>query len=385
MSAKVVIIGGSYAGVAVLTSLLSQLPDAAVDITLIESRSHFFNKVAAVRTVSEGQSHKVWIPYTNLLSGRANSRVVHASVREVMRDRVVLVDGKEVAFDYAVVATGSRIAVPGGEFEDRDQGVESINAVADAVKAAKSVVIVGGGAVGIEITGEIATDHPGVHVTLIHSGAELLSAVGIASAWTRSSALSNLRGHKNVTVMLGESVLPAPGATAPNLLPGGKYYHAGKLELVTNKGTKVESDVQFVATGIQRPNSEIVKALGADVVDAKGFIRVRKTGQLLDHAHIFALGDVADLDDAKFAYVSGFEAPVIAGNIVTLIKNSSATKLKDYARSINMLALAIGRKGGVTQLPFYVMGNWFTKAVKSADLLQKKSWDLLKAEMPKNV
>lgn len=37
------------------------------------------------------------------------------------------------------------------------------------MKAAKRVVIIGGGAVGVEIAGEVATDYPDKEVTIIHA------------------------------------------------------------------------------------------------------------------------------------------------------------------------------------------------------------------------
>ena len=47
---------------------------------------------------------------------------------------------------------------------------------AEELKAADSVLIIGGGPVGLELAGEIATDMPSKKVTLVHSGQNILES-----------------------------------------------------------------------------------------------------------------------------------------------------------------------------------------------------------------
>jgi NADH dehydrogenase FAD-containing subunit len=63
-------------------------------------------------------------------------------------------------------------------------GLQSLN---ERVKGAKRVLIVGGGSLGVELAGEILTDHPTVKVTLVQSQDTLLPDMppkaGAAALW----------------------------------------------------------------------------------------------------------------------------------------------------------------------------------------------------------
>ena len=70
------------------------------------------------------------------------------------------------------------------------------------------MVIIGGGAVGVELAGEIREKYSFKKVTLVHSHDELLSAVDANSIGNRkfaANALAILRGQ-DVEVLLGERV-----------------------------------------------------------------------------------------------------------------------------------------------------------------------------------
>ncbi|KAJ3213929.1 hypothetical protein HDU67_002293 [Dinochytrium kinnereticum] len=363
------------------TELDKALGDTA-DITLIEEKEAFYNSIASIRSVVEpGYSDKLWVPYTNLFLKNKRSKVVQAKGVEVDAERksVKLSNGEEVEYDYLVVATGTRLPPPGKTDKlTKAEAKADAEAIVNAVKAASAVAIIGGGVVGIELAGEIATDYPNVQVTLIHSGPELLHNTKVASPKLRKTLLDTLKSFKNVQVILGERV-----AGGPDILPGGVGFHLGKHTIKTEKGTEVVSDVQLMATGRQIPNSDLVKGLGA--VDEKGFIKVKPTGQLLEHPNIFSLGDVATLDDHKVAFIIGMsQAPLVSKNIISLIKTPTAT-LKDYTpisswSTAAPLVISVGRNAGATQLPMFgVFGSFLTRNIKSGDLFVAKPWAMLNA------
>ena len=79
--------------------------------------------------------------------------------------------------------------------------------------------------------------------------------------------------------------------------------------------------MQFSCIGSDKPNTESIKISSA--LDARGFIKVKPTGQLITNDNIFSLGDVSDLEDLKLGYLAAnFQAPLIAQNIATLISKS---------------------------------------------------------------
>ena len=76
------------------------------------------------------------------------------------------------------------------------------------VKQSNSVVIVGGGAVGIELAGEIRDSYPSKRITLVHSKPELISGLSDPVITNRKfvgNALAILEAM-NVEVMLEERV-----------------------------------------------------------------------------------------------------------------------------------------------------------------------------------
>ena len=72
----------------------------------------------------------------------------------------------------------------------------------DKIKSSSSVLIIGGGRMGVELAGEIAADYPEKNVTLIHDGPRLLEYIGPKAS---NKALKWLKS-KRVEVLLEQSV-----------------------------------------------------------------------------------------------------------------------------------------------------------------------------------
>jgi NADH dehydrogenase FAD-containing subunit len=270
-------------------------------------------------------------------------------------------------------------------------GIKEATEIQEAISKASSVAIVGGGSVGIEVAGEIATDHPNIKVTLIHGASELLNNSPYITPKTKQMALEALK-KRNVEVVLNARVKKD---SEGHLLPGGKPVHLSSHILTTEDNQQITSDVQILAIGIAKPNSDLAASLASDLLDEKGYIKVKKTGQLHNFQHMFALGDVSDLDDVKMAAIAFMgQAPKIASNITTLIKTkkTGATvepKLVEYAPvtpSMGAMMVTIGRAGGVAQLPFVgTFGDWVTRTLKSQTMFVDSQWKVLNvgAQYPK--
>ncbi|KAI8621740.1 hypothetical protein BC830DRAFT_1224398 [Chytriomyces sp. MP71] len=374
----IVVIGGSFAGVGVIKLLDSTLKDKA-NIVLIEERDSFYQNLAALRSITEPNlAQSVWIPYTHLFQFNKTSRVVQARAVKLTPTAIELSTGESIPFDYAVVATGSNVPSPGKSTQtEKTKGVHEAQQILEALKVAKSVAIVGGGVVGVELAGEIKTDYPGVKVTLLHASASILNRAH-ASATALKMASKQLAGL-GVEVRVGERVVKGQDG---NILPGGVGYNLSPITLRTEKGLEVQSDVQFVVTGITGPNSDlVVRGLGAEAVDSNGYVLVGETGQLKGHNNLFALGDVSTLDNAKLAWFAGQQAGIVGANLTLLVEGSGAT-LKGYKPSTPgaFLAISIGRNGGVLQTPIGTFGPWLPKTLKSKDLGVPKYWGLLNLE-----
>ncbi|KAJ3029340.1 UNVERIFIED_CONTAM: hypothetical protein HDU68_012495 [Siphonaria sp. JEL0065] len=365
----IAIVGGSYAGTELAKKIDSLLKTKA-NIVLIEEREALYANTAALRSLTEpGFAEHVWVPYTSLLQNNPQSKVVQARAVEVSEKEVKLSNGESVAFDYLVFATGSNVPSPGKTQKlTKAEGVKEANEIYEALKSASSIVIVGGGTVGVELAGEIATDLPGKKVTLIHGGATLLNRDKPTPSTVKQ--VNQQLAKLNVDVKLNQRIVSDSGEP---ILPGGNL-HIGKLSLKTSSGESIESDVQFLATGIVKPNSELAKSLG-DVLDSTGYIQTEKTGQVKGFKNIFAVGDVSTLDTLKLAYAAGLHAVLVSANIAALIQNPSAA-LKQYTPVVagGLIVASIGRNGGVLQSPLGTFGAWTTKNIKSKHLFLPKKW-----------
>ncbi|CAG8677153.1 4507_t:CDS:2 [Cetraspora pellucida] len=175
---NIVIIGGGYGGITVATKLESALHKTH-QIILIERKTYFYHSIGGLRAVVEdGFEHKIIIPYNNLF--KHGGKVVHATV-DAIHEKEVTVNtetelGTQIPFEFLIIATGSNYPKPGKLIADnKEEGVVDLVTQRNAVKHAKKILIIGGGPVGIELAGEIASVYRNKEITLIHSENHLLN------------------------------------------------------------------------------------------------------------------------------------------------------------------------------------------------------------------
>lgn len=84
-------------------------------------------------------------------------------------------------------------------------------------------------------------------------------------------------------------------------------------------------------------------------------IRVNEKLQVADNAYpnIFAAGDVADTGDLKMAYKASLHGPIIAKNIVSLIKGQNPVSVYRPSTGSEMMTLPLGKNGGISYLSFF--------------------------------
>jgi apoptosis-inducing factor 2 len=103
------------------------------------------------------------------------------------------------------------------------------------------------------------------------------------------------------------------------------------------------------------PRGEIIKTLSPALFNPSTHsIRVNEKLQLADNAYpnIFAAGDVADTVDLKMAYKARLHAPIIAKNILSLIKGVTPTAVYQPPGKESMV-LPMGKNGGLGYLAFF--------------------------------
>lgn len=207
----IVVVGAAFAGYFCTKLMASSLPrDGRYRIIVIEPNSHFnFTWVLPRFCVVEGHEHKAFIPYTPDFFSQAPEGVVkwvRDKVTSVERGNVLLESGEEIAYDFLVVATGSTVSygLPSRVgVHDKEGGVELLKKMQQKIKAASHVVVAGGGAAGVELATDAASQYPDKSITLVHSRGAVMHRFG---SELRTAALDALK-ELGVTVILEDKVV----------------------------------------------------------------------------------------------------------------------------------------------------------------------------------
>jgi len=209
---NVVVIGASFAGYFLAEQLANSLP-TGWRVIVIERNSHFhftwlFPRMSAI----PGHEHKAFVPYPlQPASAPAGSYLFRRGTVVNIKDNVVTLDnGEQIEFAYLAIATGSRPRFPVEMTSSEKQGgIDFFRARQERVKDSKSVMVVGGGPVGVEIAGDIKSQYPNKTVTLLHSRDRLANSFGIRLHDAAIKALHEL----GVIVILNERpVIPDDAA-----------------------------------------------------------------------------------------------------------------------------------------------------------------------------
>ena len=211
----------------------------------------------------------------------------HADVVEPGRVRV---DGREVEYDHLLVATGSTPAVPPVDgldeidFWSSREGT-SVDEVPD------SLIVLGGGAVGVELAQFYA--RIGAHVTIVQNGDHLLPRVDREAG----DLIAEVLRKDGVDVRLG---LTAARVSRDD----------SRLRVELADGQELEAAQLLVATG-RRPN---IEGLGLEKLD----VHLEKQGLVVDERmsagdRVWGAGDVTGV--ALFTHVGKYQARIAAVNV----------------------------------------------------------------------
>ncbi|MGP4046031.1 NAD(P)/FAD-dependent oxidoreductase [Streptomyces sp. 2A115] len=350
----VVVIGGGYAGV----RLAKRLDDVA-RVTLVDRKDVFFHRIASLRA----STHSDWtrtpfIPYDRLLG---NGRVVMGkAVRVEARERhVVLATGERLPYDVVVIATGADYPEPArftGTSEE--EAAKSFRQHQERIAAAGSVLVVGGGPAGVELSAEIRLAHPDTRVILAHAGRALLESVGSARAGRR--ALAWLESHE-VEVRLDTFVSPGNDF--------GVYRDA--------RGNTFAADVSFWTSGTT-PNTLWLRLGGhGDWLNETGHVKVDQLLRVDGRLDVFAVGDVTDVSEAKIVPAASAQGDVAAHNIRAYLQSSGKHRKEPrFHRPMRRAPFSVpfGPADGITVLPMprgetVVLGGRTTAGMKAKTLL----------------
>ncbi|PFX32455.1 apoptosis-inducing factor 2-like [Stylophora pistillata] len=363
----VVVVGGGYGGIAAAKKLKDQCK-----VTLIDARDAFHHNMGAQRSsVESGFAKKCFISYGPTF-GESFKQGKVVSIDLSMKT-VTLETGEKIAYDDLVLATGT-----GGPFPakipldtNKDKAIERYEDYTKLVKDAMKIGVVGGGAVGVEIAGDIMEDYKDkADVYLIHPRENLVNEeVNETFQSTIKAKLESL----GVTMVLGERVMNMDEVK-------GKGYQ--NVMLVTDKGRQMKVDLVIPCTGLKVNTEAYRKSLGGKM-NRLGRLNVDDFLQVKDVSDVYAIGDCNDVPEIKLAYGAETQGKYIADNL-KLKHEGKAMKPYNVNKSVFMV-LCCGRSGGAAQVwRGWVFGDWFASKIKGQSVFTPMQWKNMGQKMPED-
>ena len=298
---KVVVIGGGFAGIAVVR----QLQDSDADVTLIDRNNHhLFQPFLFQVATSILEPAEIAMPIRSLVNKMSNVRVEMREGKRVdlRRQIVVMSEGDSIPYDLLVIATGAQTSYAGHESE-WGQHALGLKTLADAIVARNrmliaferaaiesdagkqardmTVVIVGGGPTGVAIAGTVSElvqktfpadfrniDMRRARIVLAQAGPRLLPAF----SERHSSYATRTLERAGVEVRLGISVT---------------YIDAAGIKIGDER---IEAATVLWCAGVE--GVPLARALGVDV-RANGTVPVESDFSVSGHPNCFVVGDAA--------------------------------------------------------------------------------------------
>ncbi|MBB2945585.1 NADH dehydrogenase FAD-containing subunit [Actinoplanes lutulentus] len=349
MTQNVVVIGGGYGGIAVAKAL-----DDIARVTLVEPREAFVHNVAALRAVVDpAWQEKIFIPYGGLLA--------HGSIR---RDRATLVSatsvelasGDRLPADYVVLATGSSGPFP-AKIEDPSRGGADLARLRDNLLRASHVLLLGAGAVGLEMAGEITSAWPGKTVTVVDPGSDLLA--GRFPAEFRGILRDQLSAL-GVHLKLGSRLRTQPEPEAGSVRP---------FTVTTDEGEVIAADLWLPCFGGSVDTGYLDPALAA-ARQPDGRLAVTPQLNVFGQDRVYAVGDVTAVPEMKMARNAGQHAEVVAANVRARILGQGDPVA--YEPAADAIVLPLGPAGGASyEASVGVLGAADTARFKSTFYLER--------------
>ena len=275
--------------------------------------------------------------------------------KEVHIEHVETGEKERLSYDRLVLATGSspkRLPIPGSEME----GVFTVSDLSGAVAikdqvaggAVDKAVIIGGGAIGLEMA-EALADLWGIETSVVEIADQILP--GIVSPVVARMGRQKM-AENDISVYVREQVLRLEGD--------------GRVQRVVTDKRTLDADLVIMAVGVS-PNADLARDAGLEISPA-GAIVVNERMETSD-PHIYAGGDCVQIQDLITETPAYFPSGSLAnrqGRVIgTNLAGGNATfegavgtfviKLFDLAIASAGLSLERARSHGYDALSVFVV------------------------------
>ncbi|KAG9099535.1 hypothetical protein FRC06_005179 [Ceratobasidium sp. 370] len=372
---NVVIVGGGGGGIPVFKELEKQLDPVTHRLILIESRDYYFHLPAALThsnlyqrmtvSVMGNLEESALIPYDRLFTRPLLSSLYRARALSITATDVIT-DKESVPYEYLILATGSTWEGPLNLPPAKVDAIEAVLAQRTQYRSSQSVLIVGGGAVGIELAGELREALPHVKVNLVHRGRALMNDT-YPDKYRNS--LHEMLTKAGVNVILNDMIVDE----SPN----------AEGVFVTASGQSIAADLLIPTRGGKPNTSMLAEYDPTAVIGETGYVRVEPSlrVKLISGAcNVYAVGDIIDWPEQKMVYKAmTSHAPLVAKNIMQQIKQKKV-KQAAYGGTAEAIFVTFGSNNGRAYIPALwgiVAGRWMVTKAKGKDLFVTQTRKLL--------
>jgi len=329
---KLVIIGGGFAG----TQIAQKLEDDFETI-LIDSKDYFEYTPGILRTIVDPKhAQNLQSLHKNYLK---NTKIIKERVKQI-DNKDVFLNKEKIKFDYLVIATGTRY----NNFKRQNVvlATRSRELIENHKKllVSKSILIVGGGIVGVELAAEISSSYKNKKIILIHAKSRLMPRENLKS----SKYAENFLKNNNVEIIYEERIIKTDDDAC-----------------ITNKGKRICPDLVFMCTGV-KPNSEFMIPNFKEKLTDRGYIKTNEMLQLENINNIFIAGDVTNVREEKLAQNAEYHAKVIINNIKNLEKKLPLISYKSKKR---LVVISLGKNDGLLNYKKLTITGFFPAKLKS--------------------
>ncbi|ATZ48284.1 Bcalo3 [Botrytis cinerea B05.10] len=360
----ILVIGGAYGGFSVVTNVLNLIegnpqlssplsPPPLEDfkirttprITILDERDGIYHTMGSPLAHSKSEfASEAWRRFDDIpILHRNNVRTIQGKASSIdMASRVATYQENstsplmEIPYDYLVVATGASRnwpVVP--KSTTREEYLQDIHGHIESLRRSKRVVIVGGGAVGVEFAAEIKANFPNTEVYLVQSRPHLLHAEPLPNEFKQRAA--DILTKMGIQLVLGCRVTKILDDSTPGF----------KSMVTLSNGMRLGADHVIQTNSLHVARTEF---LPKKVLDSHGCINVRPTLQfpsdLVNADFHYAAGDVVSWSGIKRVGNAFIMGQHVATNIVRQICSSrvkeNPTALAVCPQIKPMMALSIG-------------------------------------------
>ncbi|MFK7000109.1 NAD(P)/FAD-dependent oxidoreductase [Flavobacterium oreochromis] len=368
---RVVIIGGGFAGIA----LARKLRDKNFQVVLIDKHNHHTFQPLLYQVATGGlEAGSIAYPIRKVIQGCPDFYFRLTTVKEIdTNTQKVLSEIGDIYYDYLVIATGSKTNYFGNKEIERNsmsmktipqslnirslilENFEEAVLTKDEIErnALMNFVLVGGGPTGVELAGALAEmkkvifqkDYPDLDIQkmqihLIQSGDRILNTM------TEKSSVASEKFLKQLGVKIWKNV---------------RVTNYDGRTITTNTDLVLDAATVIWTAGVQ---GACIHGLPEEsVVERVERIRVNEFNQVKGFKNIFAIGDIASMEDEQYpqghpmmAQPAIQQGCLLAENLVNIEENKS---LKAFVYDDKGSMATIGRNLAVVDLPKYHFNGVF--------------------------